>query len=323
MSRYVVINLADRNGLGAISSLFAGVTARRRRGQFASLFLARHQVELIDAFDMLDDDLQGTLRRSDQRAVAVRNRLLGAKKIYLATHGIATDVDNCFASAAGGVALCDFRQLARFMLALLPVRDTPYNLALVMCYGARTQTYRTTQLDQQGMVPVQELRTSFAYKFFRELSRHRKLRMTARTGAVAFDAQTGRSTVEQEIAVEAAIDKEAFLRQQHVVPASQAWRQANVQAAAGGNQTFDAFQQLNAQFKNNPNRPAQNQGEQVIKDYQDIIRQKEAYIAIMDANLPQAKYGKIVYTLNGGTLSIVNKYANNGGSMLLYQGLMI
>ncbi|MEZ4465441.1 MAG: hypothetical protein R3F43_13430 [bacterium] len=112
------------------------MTARAACGQFASLFLAQHQVRLIDAFDMLDDDLQGTLRRSD-RAVAVRNRLLGAKKICTATHGIATDVDNCFASAAGGVALCDFHQLARFMLALLPVRDT-HNLALVMCYGART-----------------------------------------------------------------------------------------------------------------------------------------------------------------------------------------
>ncbi|MEZ4465442.1 MAG: hypothetical protein R3F43_13435 [bacterium] len=53
-------------------------------------------------------------------------------------------------------------------------------------------------------------------------------------------------------------------------------------------------------FKNNPNRPAQNQGSG-HQGYQDIIRQKEAYIAIMDANLPQAKYGKIVYTLNEGT----------------------
>ena len=151
MSRYIVINLADRGGFGAISSLFAGVTARRTRGAFASLFLAQHEVELIDAFDLLDDDLIGQLHYGDHRVQAVRNRILGAKKIYLATHGIATDVDNCFASAAGGLALCNYRQLASFMMALMPTRDTTYDLALVMCYGARTQTYRTTQPDQQGI----------------------------------------------------------------------------------------------------------------------------------------------------------------------------
>ncbi|MCA9527248.1 MAG: hypothetical protein KC549_13240 [Myxococcales bacterium] len=322
MSRYIVINLADRGGFGAISSLFAGVTARRTRGAFASLFLAQHEVELIDAFDLLDDDLIGQLHYGDHRVQAVRNRILGAKKIYLATHGIATDVDNCFASAAGGLALCNYRQLASFMMALMPTRDTTYDLALVMCYGARTQTYRTTQLDQQGMVPVQELRTSFAYKFFREISRHRKIRMTARTGAVGFDSTTGRSTVEQEIAVEASIDKEVLLRQPNVIPATQAYRQAEIQAANGGNDTYDAFRQLSQAFKADPNRVAGNAEEQVIQDYQDIIRQKEQYIAIMDANMPQAKYGKIVYTRTGGTLRIVNKYAHNGGELLLYQGLM-
>lgn len=323
MGHYLVINLADRDGMGAISSLHNGVTAKRTRSGISALLKGQNQTHRVDAFDMFDDFVAGNLTRHDNRLQALRAECLRSKKIYLATHGTPTDVDHAFANAAGGQPLATHQQLAQFMLMAMPDRPNPYNLALVMCYGARTLSYLSTQVDHQGHIDIADLRTSFAYKFYRGLVFGRKVRMTARTGAVAFDNNTGVSQVEPELAIDARIAKEQFLRQPHVQPAMNAWRQQRNQAAQGGNATYDAFQQLNQQFQNNPFRAAQNAQQQAVKDYQDIMRTKQQYVDIMDANTDRTKYGKLVYTYQAGQLTIVNKYANNGGALQLYQGLMV
>lgn len=325
MSNFVVINLADPGGIGAIASLRQGVTAKQRRTGLGRVLYGQHAVDQVDAFALLAADQNHTLQRTDPGLQALRQLCVRSKKIYLATHGVPTDVDHAFANAAGGVPLCTARELARFMLMALPQRDEAYNIALVMCYGARTATYRSAQLDHQGMVPINDLRTSFAYKFFRDVARSRHLRMTARTGAVAFDAATGRSTVEQEMSIDARIDKDILVRQPHVVPLTQANRALEVQAAQGGNGTYDAFRNLSNQFRNDPNRVANNADEQTIKDYQGLMRDRQQYVDIMDAHGDLAKYGKLVFTYVGGTLTIINKYGVNGGiapNTTLYQGLM-
>ena len=131
--------------------------------------------------------------------------------------------------------------------------------------------------------------------------------------------------VEQEISIDARIDKETLLRQPHVVPTTNANRQLERQAAQGGNDSYDAFRNLSNDFRANPGRVANTPDEQTIKDYQDIIRDKQTYIDIMDANTDKAKYGKLVFTYQSGTLTIVNKYGVQGGlapNTVLYQGPM-
>ena len=323
MSHYLVINLADRDGMGAISKLHDGVGNKRSRSGLSKLIKGQNITERVDAFDMLDDFVAGTLARNDPRLQALRTQCARSKKIYLATHGTPTDVDHAFANAAGGNALCTVQQLGDFMLMAMPDRQSEYNLALVMCYGARTLNFRATNLDHQGMIPVHDLRTSFAYKFFRRLIAGRKVRMTARTGAVAFDADTGISTVEQEVSVDARIDKEAFLRQAHILPATNANRARMHQAAQGGNASYDRFQQMSQGYRQHPGRAAVTDEQRDIKAYQDIMRQKQAYIDIMEANTDRTKYGKLVYSYRSGTLKVINKYGNGGQPIALYDGLLL
>ena len=322
MSDFLVINLADRE-IGPIAGLTNGITAKRTRSGLGKLLKGQDHVHRFDAFPLMDDFLVGNLARDDQRLLALRALCQRAKKIYLATHGTPTDTAHAFSAAAGGHPLCTVQQLGDFMLTAMPVRNTEYNLALVMCYGARTLTYRAAQLDHQGMIPIQDLRTSFAYKLFRIILSGRGVRMTARTGAVAFDNATGVSTVEHETSIDARIDKENFLRQPHIRPATQANRQRELQAAQGGNASYDQFQQLSRGFRANPGRVAVTGQERDIKAYQDIMRQKQAYVDIMEANTDRTKYGKLVYTYRAGTLEIVNKYGNGGQPLPLYSGLLV
>lgn len=340
MSSFVVINLADPSGMGAISSLKLGVTAKRTRTGLKRKLYGNHSVPQFDCFAMLAADQAGTLSRTDPEVVALRNACRQAKKIYLATHGTPSDVDHCFAAAAGGAPLATAAQLAQFMLLALPMRTEKYDIALVMCYGARTSTYLSANLNHQGAVALNDLRTSFAYKLYRTLCRARPCRMTARTGAVAFDSTTGRSSVEDELAIDARVAKENFLRQDHIVPTTNEWRAARVDRARyettlnlPNNTPLDQrpteqFNRLNEAFKNNPGRVATNDEERKIKAYQEMMRTKEGFQQVQDANPDRIKYGKVVYEYTAGTLTVTNKYGDvaNGGvaaNTVLYQGPIV
>ncbi len=322
MANYLIINLADPGGLGAISSLKAGVTAKRARTGLAALVKGVNTTDAVDAFDLLKKDITGQLQRNDPNLLELRTKCQNAKKIYLATHGVPTDVDNAFASATGDVALCNVEQLAKLVLAIFPNKDKQYRLSLVMCYGGRTSNYRAANIDHQGQIPITDIQTSFAYKLYNRIARHRNIRMTARTGAVAYDASTGVSQVEQEASIDARIDKEAFLRQSHIIPAMNAYKARRSAAAAGGNASYDAFTKLQNTFESNPGKVASNAEETDIKAYTDIIRIKQEYQEFMDANTDRAKYGKLVYRYTGGGMTIYSYYADDGKPLLLYSGPM-
>jgi hypothetical protein len=72
-----------------------------------------------------------------------------------------------------------------------------------MCYAARSQQ---ADLDHNGQIPVNELTSSFAYKFFRSICTFRSVRMTARTGAVSNDGELNH-TVETEEEVSLFLEK--------------------------------------------------------------------------------------------------------------------
>lgn len=323
MGTFIIINLADPSGMGAISSLTTGVTAKRRRTGIKKKIFGQNTVETIDAFDLLDKDLRGVLKNEDVEELREKCRV--AKKIYLATHGTATDTEHAFAAASGGTSLCTYRQLGKFILKIFPIRSKTYNLGLIMCYGGRTSNYLTVNLDHQGQIPANSLKTSFAYKFFREICTYRKVRMTARTGAVAFNSQTGQSMVEQEVSIDARVQKEEFLRGPDITPKVEAW-QAERKKHGMITTDWDTWQALNKKFKDSSTLPAQNDLERIIKDYQDIIRTKMIYQDVMETNQDLAKYGKIVYIYDSYGLTIVNKYGKPPDippGYILYQGRVL
>jgi hypothetical protein len=320
MSNYLVINLADKTGIGAISSLKSGITAKQTRSGMAALF-SQNNTEMVNAFAMLEADVAGTLARTDPEVLAIRAKCLQSKKIYFATHGIPTCTDNAYGGATGGAPLCSVDQMAKFLLLILPKRDKEYNLALVMCYGARSATFRSVLLNHQGMIPFSELKTSFAYKLYSQVARHRSVRMTARTGAVAYDAKTGASVVENEASIDARVDKEIFLRSPHIKPAMDAFKSERT-AHGKTREMIEAFTATQKSFEANPTRVPRTAKEIAIKDYVEIMRTKKQYSDIMDANQDIAKYGKLVYAFDGFKISILSKYANNGRSLTLYKGVM-
>jgi hypothetical protein len=315
------LNLADPNGFGAFNTMRAGITAKRQVTGLTKVLTGGTEILSFDLFTLMADDLARQLKDTD--AAPIRDKCEGAKKIYLATHGLPTDTDHAFASAAGGNALCTYKQLAFFMLKLLPNRKKTYNLGLIMCYGARSASYRASALDHQGKIPAADLATSFAYKFFRQVCPFRKVRMTARTGAVAFSASSGRSQVEQEVAIDARVDKEEFLRDPAVLSQITAWQ--------GEKKTRDrdpnlgpAWMAMNDRFKNDPFATAQDATEQTAKDYQAILRTKGGFQQIQDDKPDLEKYGKFVYTYEGSVLTIMNKYGGPKAGVwpehVLYRG---
>lgn len=203
------------------------------------------------------------------------------------------------------------------------MRKDEYNMALVMCYGARTANFRSTALNHQGMIPFNDLRTSFAYKLYSRVARMRRMRMTARTGAVSFDSHTGVSKVEDELSIDARIDKEIFLRRPEIIPGTQAFKQARNLAASNGTPALAEFDRLKTSFEQDPHKLANTAEEIIIKNYTNILRTKQQYSDIMDAHPDSAKYGKLVYTYQNSILTISSSYANNGGRLTLYQGSMV
>src|SRR5262249_36969988 len=79
--------------------------------------------------------------------------------------------------------------------------NQPYNLALIMCYGARGDI----ETDHQGEVAPDVLKSSFAYKLFKVLRQKLNVRMTAGTGTMAHSKKTLKPYVQNEKMVRAAI----------------------------------------------------------------------------------------------------------------------
>ena len=325
MANIVVLDLADKEGGTPVQKTVD--TLRRKfpqRSMIKKILVGQNVVEKFVLFDLLAG-FGGNGAMSAAQLIQVQHSCRNATKIFLCIHGKHNDTESGFASLTlGGAAqnLTTWQQLANFMILLLPDRNEPYNLALIMCYGARTEQFR---LNQQGDLPPDELKSSFAYKFFSRLCVSRKVRMTARTGAVQMDPVSGRSMVETEEAVNARADQEDFLRAREEDDVFSEYKdlKARMTTSAGGanEATAQRWMELNARYKATPDAAGVSDEERVIKTYCQAVKRKQEFQAIMEANPDKSKYGKIVYLYANNVLTIRCKYPKPGVN--LYSGPLL
>jgi hypothetical protein len=170
-----------------------------------------------------------------------------------------------------------------------------------------------------------ELKSSFAYKFFSKLCVSRTIRMTARTGAVQMDPATGRSMVETEESVNARADQEDFLRAREEEDVFNDYKdlKARMTTTAGGanEATAQRWMDLNARYKATADAAAVTDEERIIRTYCQAVKRKQEFQGIMEANPDKSKYGKIVYLYANNVLTIRCKYPQPGVN--LYSGPLL
>lgn len=326
MAIFVILNFEDANPGGAIAPAklkkpshrppsvlgSAGATlkgavmkAKAKEGRFG-----RNVVHHYSAVELIQADVAGTLTKDD--VGRVRDDCARAEKIYIIMHGKPDDTEQGFANGGGAVAT--WRQLANFALKIFPLRDEPYRVVLVMCYGARTDNFR---LNQLGALPPGELKTSFAYKFFRAICVARSVSMTACTGAIS-TGDDGINTVETEEWVAATLDVIDYKKDTATRLALEARMDQAKQAFINGGGTLAAWKAKVGPYMVNANQAATNDTERLIKQfaYERGHRSAALQAAKNQASALHAgaalrqKYGRIRYLYDGAQLQIINKYGD-------------
>ncbi|MDE3187954.1 MAG: hypothetical protein KGM96_10590 [Acidobacteriota bacterium] len=335
MAYYVMLNFEDADpnaapGLvagikgkdvpkaGTIGSAAAGTTkiyANRALGK--STFWKKKEVVYYPCQEILDRDIKGTLDRAD--LAKIRRDCQTAKTVGFVIHGTPSDTEHGF-STSGGI-VCTWKQLGRLALLLLP-DGQEYNVALIMCYAARSQQ---ADLDHNGQIPVNELKTSFAYKFFRSICVYRNIRMSARTGAVSNDNHLSH-TVETEEQVFLALEKQQGMQLRNLNKATMDTQKTNLLKRKGlSAPDFDLELQ---KFLNNPNRVPHGEVETFAKQYMIYTPYMMGFIQnkFDQAKLGnRSKYGKLIYTFSGGVLEIIARYDtdSHGANYSLYRGALL
>ena len=323
----VLLNLGDRAAGGGLIHK-SGQSLAKKYPTTKSFLFAGNQINEFSLFALFAKHKQGqgALARSDPELNQVRGVCNNASKIMLCLHGLHNDVQSGFANDTLNhspmQAVASWGDLAEFSLSFLPTRDKIYNLALIMCYGARAENFR---LNHEGQIPPNDLKTSFAYKFYRRICIFRNVRMTARTGATGFDSETGRSTVESEASVQARADKDDFLRlvaTQTAITDYTTLKDSYTKAAYGGSEArARAWLAMDGRFRANPETVANNPDEVKVRAYHQVLKTKTAYEAAL-ASQDKTKYGKYVYTYSPSEgLTIYSKYPKPG--VALYHGNLI
>jgi hypothetical protein len=211
-----------------------------------------------------------------------------------------------------------------------------------MCYGARCAHYRRAQVDHSGRIDPDDLKTSFAYKLFKEIAPERNLKLTAVTGKVQHNATTGHALVEHEDLVDEDMD------------VSEA-RSAYTGSRRHLNQRYALLRSSNsdtriateeAKYRANPTLPATTPLEQYAKEVAEWENSGGAArkARLIDTQATRAaalnklrntgqepdmpKYGKFIYTYKKHLLKIVSKYGRRNDPdirpmTVLYEGPLL
>lgn len=327
MSQYAVLNFEDKitdTQKGAADSTILGLKARyevrKKPKGISSIFLSSNTVteyRCVDAGPPIKFSDDAT------RLSTIRNACSAAKKIYLVMHGDPRTTDVCYTNAvpstAGVVQLATAAQLASFLAKVL-VGGKAYRLALVMCYGARCKRYLSADVNHQGMIPQQDLVTSFAYRlYYRLVHDHAiKARLSAVTGKIAHDSSTGGALVE----VEEMIDLNMEFSEAN--SAKLASMKAVVGAPKALNEQDDDYKAKYAAWSKSDEGSALSKR---VKDAQAARNAAVAKLPVAKGSGSMHKYGKIEYRLEKSVLAIVSKYGDTATTLapgtVLYSGPLL
>lgn len=253
----------------------------------------------------------------------IQNLCQGATKVMLSIHGPMTSVNyGLIRSTLGNNPdeHVSYQQLSNLILSLF-LPNVLYNFTLVMCFGARSSSYR---LDHQDLDLI-DWTDSFAYKLFQLISPNRSVRMTARTGELSFNVVSGVSEVQTEVAIQGTLDNQAISQEAEVMQSIAWWNQnRNTFVNAGGakgnfvialvtaEQHAAAADKLTAlrALRRNHGLPERNfESKELLNYLGQKIRLVEA--SGRQKSGPQAKYGKLVYShIHGMGNVIFAKYPN-------------
>lgn len=332
----VFFNLADmhENGLAKTS-----VDSLRRKYPSYSfiyeLWAGKNQIYQIDLFGLLSDDPKPksgvepiplnmltphmwSLPAVAREEFAISMLCLKADKIMLGIHGTHDDTEQGFAGMgwdAGHGPVGNVGQFARLINKFLYSRKH-YKMSLIMCFGARSQNYR---VNHEGVLSEEDIKSSFAYKFFKLVGARGNVTLTARTGSVAFNTETGRSEVQTEAAVNAEIDDHEIQHARETEVVSEAYEllQNRLRVTKEGN---TAFLEMEERMRS-PTAVPRTAEERIIRSQLEIRFRINALKAA--SNKMVSKYGKFIYTYNAGTstATVCRKYEDGQKVMrVLYRG---
>jgi hypothetical protein len=325
MSDYAILNFEDKitdTQKGAADSTILGLKARyenrKQTKGLSRMFLGKNSVT---EYRCVDAGPPIGFTGDAARIATIRAACSTAKKVYLVMHGDPRDTDACYTntvgSSSGVVHLSTPVQLATFLSRILSGKHE-YRLALVMCYGARCRNYLSSQVNHQGMIPQADLVTSFAYRLFYALVHDHGLnvRLSAVTGKISHDSQTGGAMVEVEEMIDLNMEFSDANRA----------KLDSMKAAVGG--TPKALNEQDATYK--ANYTAWSQGAEAIALTQRVKGIQDSKKSVLAALPPQKgsgamhKYGKIEYRYKDNKLTIVSKYGDTSTTLqpgtVLYSG---
>ena len=214
------------------------------------------------------------------------------KQIVICIHGIKGDTDygHIYKHHHGNEnnSRIKYTVLAEFIYELVKDKSDSINILLSMCYGARSIDPKKNHGSFNNL-SHDDLKSSFAYKFGNALAKKLYesnpergiLRLTARTGLLAFQYETGASLVESE---------ESIL---------------NTLALRELNEEIREIEKHNSSGRS-------------ISDMIDLQKEKSKILRILKkdptSTLPsRKKYGKFIYEyMQGDSCKITMKYTDNG-----------
>lgn len=332
--KIVFLNLADMDPSGLASKSVQNLRKKHPSYGFVyEFFYGANQIRQVDLFGLL----KGEKGKSGVQAISpqllgghammlpeiARERLAitmlcgAADKIMLGVHGRYDDTEKGFAGMGWGQetgVIGRYKEFAKLTAQFLSPGKS-HKLALIVCYGARSENFKK---DHEGKLSAQDIRSSFAFKFYKELMKCSKadITMTARTGAVGFDNQ-GRSIVQTEAAVKAEIaDREMqLLKRTHEV--NDAYQRLD--QACKTIQELETLQQLGQDLVTGRVQPT-NAKERVILEYMQIKGKAANYTIAKEQK--KKKYGKFIYTTRKGKIEVFRKYDSSGTKVMeqLYSG---
>lgn len=308
MPDYVIINLEDKiadTGVGAADSTRLALKLRyevnKQRSGLAAKIMGKNTVNEHRCVD--GPPLVGFTTHAPT-LFTIRQACQAAEKIYVVVHGDPRTTDTCYTNAVGGMGvqpLCNSAQLAAFLATILPHKDKQ-RIALVMCYGARCRDFRSANVNHQGAMGINDLRTSFAYRLVYELAQlgYRQT-LSAVTGKIQHDSTSGRALIEKEELIDVNME---------LAEASRTFTQDA--APHGGGAAFRKTAAGKAQFD----------GITALQGQRNTIR------ANLGGGDEANKYGKLVFKVSGINITIVNKYGGPGATdvdagTVLYKGPLL
>jgi hypothetical protein len=165
-------------------------------------------VVIESLYGLVRRHLDGKLDDSDYALTKLKQQCTSAGKVLIATHGSLSKPDCCLIDLPTGEPdktkreeLMSAKDLGEFVLRFLPEEKTN-RIVLVMCWGARG-VEGNQHINFNQPVGDHLLKSSFAFKFFISICTKRIVTMSAWTGMMNFNKDTGHSVIEDESSLEA------------------------------------------------------------------------------------------------------------------------